>query len=174
MEELKQYVRTIPDFPKKGIMFRDITTLVQDPKGFKLSIQAFEKVIGDTEYDAIVANDARGFIFGAPIAYNNDKGMVLVRKKGKLPFKTVETSYFLEYGSATVEMNVDALKPGDKVILIDDLIATGGTFKAAAELVEKLGAEVVMIVALIELPELHGRELLKDYDVRTVIAFEGE
>lgn len=174
MKDLKEYVRSIPDFPKEGIVFRDITTVIQSPEGFKLAIDELQKCLGDTQFDVIAACEARGFIFAGPLAYNKNRGIALVRKKGKLPYETIETSYDLEYGSATVEMHTDSIKPGDKVVLIDDLIATGGTLKAAAELVERLGGEVVKILAVIELPDLNGRDVLRKYDVETVVSFIGE
>lgn len=175
MKELKEYIRTIPDFPKEGIMFRDITTVIQDPEGFKLAIDEMQKCLDGVEFDLIAPAESRGFLFGSPLAYNNGKGMAIIRKKGKLPYKTVETSYDLEYGSATIEMHADSIKPGQKVVLIDDLIATGGTLEASARLVEKLGGEVVMILAIIDLPALGGSAKLSEkYNVKTLLAFDGE
>lgn len=174
MKDLKDYIRSIPDFPKEGIIFRDITTVIQSPEGYGLAIDELQKCIGDTEFDVIAACEARGFIFAGPLAYNNKKGIALIRKKGKLPYETIETSYDLEYGSASVEMHIDSINPGDKVILIDDLVATGGTLKAAAELVERLGGEIVKVIAVIELPALNGREVLSKYDVDTIVSFEGD
>ena len=173
MKNLEDYVRCIPDFPTKGIMFRDITTVIDDPDGFHLAIDELEKRLEGVDYDVVVGLESRGFIFGAPIAYNNHKGLTLVRKKGKLPAETIEYTYALEYGSATVEMHKDAIKKGDRVVIIDDLIATGGTFEAAVRLVEQLGGEVVKILSLIELKGLNGRKKLEGYDVETVIQYEG-
>ncbi len=172
--DVKDYIRTIPDFPKEGIMFRDVTTIMNDADGFKLAVDEMTKAIADTEFDVLVGIESRGFIFGAPIAYNLNKPFVPIRKKGKLPYKTVEESYELEYGTATIEVHEDAIKKGSRVVIIDDLIATGGSAKAAANLVEKLGATVVKFAFLIELPVLKGREVLKDYPVATVTQFDGE
>lgn len=171
---VKDYIRTIPDFPVKGIMFRDVTTVLSDADGLKLAIDELIKCLDGVEFDAIAGIESRGFIFGAPMAYALGKPFVPIRKKGKLPYKTIEESYALEYGTATIEIHEDALKKGDRVVLVDDLIATGGSAKAAAKLVEKLGAEVTKLVFLVELPDLHGRDVLKDYDVATVAQFEGE
>lgn len=171
MKELKDYVRNIPDFPKKGIMFRDITTVLQDPDGLQLAIDSLQEKLKDVDFDVVVAPESRGFIFGVPIAYNMKKGFVPVRKKGKLPFDTIEQTYDLEYGTATIEMHKDSLVKGQKVVIIDDLLATGGTLKAIIDLVEKLGAEVVKVCCLIELPELGGRDLVKGYDVSSSISF---
>lgn len=170
---LEEYVRTIPDYPKKGIMFRDVTTVIGDADGFKLAIDEMTKKIGDTDFDVIAGVESRGFIFGAPIAYNLGKPFVLVRKAGKLPCETVSESYELEYGQATIEMHKDSIKPGQKVVLIDDLIATGGSIQAAAHLVEKLGGEVVKMIFLMELAGLKGREKLSKYDVESVIIYPG-
>ncbi|MCR4991018.1 MAG: adenine phosphoribosyltransferase [Lachnospiraceae bacterium] len=174
MKDLKEYIRSIPDFPKPGIIFRDITTLIQNPEGFKESIDLMDKALSGVDFDYVVAMEARGFVFGAPIAYKNDKGLVLARKKGKLPYKTIETTYDLEYGSATLELHEDALKKGDKVVLIDDLLATGGTLEALAGLVESTGAEISKIMCVIELPALKGRERLGKYQVETFVSFEGD
>lgn len=171
MKELKDYVRNIPDFPKKGIMFRDITTVLQDPDGLQLAIGSLQEKLKDVDFDVVVAPESRGFIFGVPIAYNMKKGFVPVRKKGKLPFDTIEQTYDLEYGTATIEMHKDSLVKGQKVVIIDDLLATGGTLKAIIDLVEKLGAEVVKVCCLIELPELGGRDLVKGYDISSSISF---
>lgn len=173
-KELKDYVRTIPDFPEEGIMFRDITTVIESPEGFSLAIKALEKLLEGVEYDYIAGLESRGFIFGSPIAVDMNKGMVLIRKKGKLPCETVSQQYELEYGTAEIEIHKDSIKPGDKVVIVDDLIATGGTVEAAAKLIEKLGGKVVKIIFLMELKGLNGREKLKDYDVESVIAYEGK
>ena len=172
--DVKDYIRTIPDFPVKGVMFRDVTTVISDADGLKLAIDELIKCLEGVEFDAIAGIESRGFIFGAPMAYAMNKPFVPIRKKGKLPYHTIEESYALEYGTATIEIHEDALKKGDRVVIVDDLIATGGSAKAAAKLVEKLGASVTKLVFLIELPDLHGREVLKDYDVATVTQFEGE
>ena len=174
MKTLEDYIRTIPDFPKKGIMFRDITTVLKSPDGLKLSIDEMTKLIGDTDFDVIVASESRGFIFGMPIAYNLHKAFVPVRKPGKLPAETVSESYNLEYGTATIEIHKDAIKPGQKVIIVDDLIATGGTAQAAIKLVEKLGGQVVKCVFLIELAGLEGRKLLEGYDVEAAVTYPGK
>lgn len=174
MKKVEDYIRTIPDFPKPGIMFRDVTTVMQDAEGFRLAIDSIEELIKDVDYDVVVAPESRGFIFGTPIAYKNHKAVIPVRKKGKLPCNTIEASYELEYGTATIEMHKDSIKPGQKVVIIDDLIATGGTTEAIIKLVEELGGEVVKIAFLIELVDLKGRERLKDYDVVSVITYEGE
>ena len=174
MKELKDYVRSIPDFPEKGIIFRDVTTVLQNPEGLKLSIESMQEKLKDVDFDIILGAESRGFIFGAPIAYNLNKAFIPVRKKGKLPCETIEESYELEYGKATLEIHKDAIKPGQKVVIIDDLIGTGGTLKAIIKLAERLGGEVVKIACLIELPELKGREKLKGYDIETSIVFEGK
>ena len=172
--DVKDYIRTIPDFPVKGVMFRDVTTIIGNAEGFALAVDELSKALEGVEFDVIAGIESRGFIFGAPLAYNFKNPFVPIRKKGKLPYKTVEQSYALEYGSATIEVHEDALKKGDRVVLVDDLIATGGSAKAAAQLVEKLGARVEKILFLIELPELGGRAVLKDYDVASITEFEGE
>ena len=174
MKELKDYVRTIPDFPEPGIMFRDVTTVLQDAEGFKLAIDTMIELIGDTEFDVVTGAESRGFILGAPIAYALGKPFVLIRKAGKLPFETVSASYDLEYGSATIEMHKDSIIPGQKVILIDDLIATGGTIEASAKLIEQLGGIVEKIVFLMELEGLNGRDKLAKYQVEAAIKYEGK
>lgn len=174
MKELKDYVRSIPDFPEKGIIFRDVTTVLQDPDGFNLAINSMQEKLKDVDFDLILGAESRGFIFGAPIAYNLKKGFIPVRKKGKLPCQTIEESYDLEYGKATLEIHKDAIKPGQKVVIVDDLIATGGTLEAIIKLVERLGGKVEKILCLIELPELNGKEKLKGYDVETNIVFYGK
>ena len=174
MKELKEYIRSIPDFPEKGIIFRDVTSVLQDADALKLSIDELAKRLEGVDFDVIAGAESRGFIFGAPLAYVMHKPFVPIRKKGKLPCETVEKTYDLEYGTATIEMHKDAVKKGEKVVLLDDLIATGGIMKAAAELVEELGGEVVKMLFLIELSDLNGREVLKDYDVESVVQFEGK
>ena len=173
-KKLEDYVRSIPDFPEPGIIFRDVTSILQDADGFHLAIDSLMDLIKDVDADVIVGAESRGFIFGAPLAYNLHKPFVLVRKKGKLPCETISKAYDLEYGSAVIEMHKDSIKPGQKVILVDDLIATGGTIEAAAKLIEELGGVVVKIVFVMELAGLNGRERLKDYDVASVICYEGK
>ena len=173
MNKLEDYVVSIPDYPEPGIIFRDVTSILQDAEGLKLAIDSLQAELDGLDFDVIAGTESRGFIFGMPIAYNLHKPFVLVRKKGKLPRETVSASYDLEYGSAEIEMHKDSIKPGQKVVLIDDLIATGGTIEAAAKLVESLGGEVVRIIFLMELAGLKGREKLKNYDVRSVIRYEG-
>lgn len=173
-KRIEEYVRSIPDFPQKGIIFRDVTSILEDADGFRLAIDSMQKLLEDVDIDVIVGTESRGFIFGAPIAYNLHKPLVLVRKKGKLPCETVEQSYDLEYGSAVIEMHKNSIKPGQKVAVIDDLIATGGTIEAATKLIESLGGEVVKLVFLMELAGLKGRERLKKYDVQSVICYEGK
>lgn len=174
MKELKDYVRTIPDFPEPGIMFRDITTVLQDADGFALAVDSMIESIKDLDFDVLALAESRGFIFGSAIAYKLHKPIVLVRKKGKLPCETISQEYELEYGSAELEMHTDAVVPGNKVVIIDDLIATGGTIEAACKLVEQLGGKVVSVLALMELCGLNGREKLKDYRVDTVLKYEGK
>ena len=174
MKKLEEYVRSIPDFPEPGIIFRDITTILQDPDGLHLAIQSMQDKLKDTEFDVVVGTESRGFIFGVPIAYNLHKAFVPVRKKGKLPCETVSMEYDLEYGSAVIEMHKDSTKPGQKVVLVDDLVATGGTIEAAIKLVEELGGEVVKVVFLMELAGLKGRERLKGYDVESVLCYDGK
>lgn len=174
VKTIDDYVRCIPDFPEPGIMFRDITTVIGDPDGFKLAVDELQNKLEGLDFDVIVGLESRGFIFGAPLAYKNDKGMALVRKKGKLPCETISTTYELEYGSATVEIHKDAIKKGQKVVIVDDLMATGGTVAAAIKLVEELGGEVVMVLCLLELSGLNGRAALKGYNVETVLAYDGK
>lgn len=174
MKRVEDYVRSIPDFPEEGVLFRDITTVIQDADGFHLAIDEMKKKLEGIDFDVIAGAESRGFIFGAPLAYAMNKGLVLIRKKGKLPCETVSQEYDLEYGSAVIEMHKDSIKPGQKVVLVDDLMATGGTVEAAIKLVEQLGGEVVKIVFLMELAGLNGRERLKGYDVESVITYEGK
>ncbi|MBR5375889.1 MAG: adenine phosphoribosyltransferase [Lachnospiraceae bacterium] len=174
MKKLEEYVRSIPDFPKEGIIFRDVTTVLQDADGFQLAVDEMIKALDGVDFDVVTGAEARGFIFSSAIAYALKKPLVLVRKKGKLPFETVEQEYSLEYGTSVLEMHKDSIEKGQKVVIIDDLMATGGTLQCAAKLVEELGGEVVKIVCLMELKGLKGRELLKEYDVSSVIAYEGK
>ena len=174
MKTVADYVVTIPDFPEKGIMFRDVTSVIQDPEGLKLAIDELQKLLVGIDFDVLVGAESRGFIFGSPIAYNMNKSFVLARKKGKLPRETVTETYELEYGTAEIELHKDAVKPGQKVVIIDDLIATGGTVEAIAKLVERLGGEVVRIIFLMELEGLNGREKLKGYSVESVVKYPGK
>lgn len=174
MKKVEDYVVSIPDFPEPGIIFRDVTSVIQDADGLQLAINELQKLLEGVEFDVLAGTESRGFIFGMPIAYNMKKPFVLVRKKGKLPRETVEMEYDLEYGSAVIEMHKDSVKPGQKVVLVDDLIATGGTIEAAAKLVEQLGGEVVKIIFLMELAGLEGRKRLEKYDVASVVCYEGK
>lgn len=174
MKKVEDYVRSIPDFPEKGIIFRDITTVIQSPEGLKLAIDGINEKLKGVDYDVVVGPESRGFIFGVPVAYANGKGFVPVRKKGKLPCETISQDYELEYGTATIEMHKDAIVPGQKVVIVDDLIATGGTTEAIIKLIEQLGGEVVKIIFLIELEGLKGREKLSGYDVDVVIKYAGK
>ena len=173
MKSLEDYLTIINDFPEKGVIYRDITSVIEDSDGFRLAIGELLKLLDGVEFDKIITLESRGFIFGAPIAYELRKPMVLVRKAGKLPRETVSQTYDLEYGSATVEIHKSSIDPGDKVILIDDLIATGGTLQAAAKLVEKLGGEVIKAVALVELRGFNARSRL-DFDIETVLSYDGK
>jgi len=174
MKKLEEYVRSIPDFPEEGIIFRDVTSVLQDADGLQLAIDTMQEKIKDLDYDVVVGPESRGFIFGTPIAYNNHKPFVLIRKKGKLPCETVEKEYDLEYGTAVIEMHKDSIKPGQKVLIVDDLIATGGTTMAMIELIEQLGGEVVGVVVMIELAGLKGREKLQGYRLDAAIRYEGK
>ena len=174
MKKVEDYVRSIPDFPEKGIIFRDITTVIQSPEGLKLAIDGINEKLKGVDYDVVVGPESRGFIFGVPIAYNLHKPFIPIRKKGKLPCETVSVEYELEYGTATIEMHKDAIVPGQKVVIVDDLIATGGTTEAIIKLIEQLGGEVVKIIFLIELEGLKGREKLSGYDVDAVIKYAGK
>lgn len=174
MKQLEDYVRSITNFPEEGITFRDVTTVIGDSDAFHEAIDCMEESLKDTEFDVIVAAESRGFIFGSPIAYNTRTSLVLARKKGKLPFETIEEEYALEYGTATLQMHKDAICAGQRVVIVDDLLATGGTVQAIIKMVERLGGEVVKICCLIELPELKGRKALEGYDVESVMTFDGE
>ena len=174
MKKIEEYVRSIPDFPEPGIIFRDVTSVLQDADGLQLAIDSMQDCLEGEEFDVITGLESRGFIFGMPIAYNLHKPFVPIRKKGKLPRETVSVSYDLEYGSAEIEMHKDSIKPGQKVVIVDDLIATGGTIEAAIKLVEQLGGEVVKVVFLMELAGLKGRERLNGYDVASVICYDGK
>lgn len=174
MKRLEDYVRSIPDFPEEGIIFRDITTILQDKDGLKLAIDQMQDTLKGLDFDIVLGPESRGFIFGVPIAYNLNKAFVPVRKKGKLPCDTVDMEYDLEYGTATIEIHKDAIKPGQKVVIIDDLIATGGTIEAITKLVKQLGGEIVKIVFLMELEGLSGRDKLAGYDVKSIISYPGK
>lgn len=169
--DLKKIIRDVPDFPKEGIIFKDITTILQDPEALRASVDEFEKRLEGVEFDLVVGPESRGFIFGVPLAYNMNKGFVPVRKAGKLPYKTKSKEYDLEYGSAVIEMHIDSIKPGDKVVIVDDLLATGGTSKAMIDLIEDLGGEVVKMIYLIELSFLDGREKIGDYSIDAIIEY---
>ena len=174
MKKIEEYVRSIPDFPEKGIIFRDITSVLQDPDGLKLAIDDMIALLDGVDFDVVAGTESRGFMFGMPIAYALGKSFVPIRKKGKLPCETISEEYDLEYGSAVIEMHKDAIVPGQKVVLVDDLIATGGTIKASAKMVERLGGEVVKILFLMELAGLKGREKLAGYDIASVITYPGK
>ena len=174
MKKLEEYVRSIPDFPEKGIIFRDVTSILQDADGLALAIDSMQALLDGLDFDVIVGTESRGFIFGVPIAYNLHKPFVPVRKKGKLPCETISRTYDLEYGTATVEMHKDSIKPGQKVVIVDDLIATGGTIEASIAMVEALGGQVVKVIFLMELAGLKGRKRLAGYDVASVIRYEGK
>lgn len=174
MKRIEDYVISIPDFPEPGIIFRDITGILRDAEGLKLSIDKIQEMLEGVEFDAVLGLESRGFIFGMPIAYNLHKAFIPVRKKGKLPRETVSAKYDLEYGTAEIEIHKEDLRPGMKVVIIDDLIATGGTVEAAVKLAESLGAEVVKIAFVMELAGLKGRERLAGYDVESVITYEGK
>lgn len=172
--ELRKTIRTIPDFPKEGIQFRDITTLLRDPQAYRQMIDSLADSVRALRPDIIVGPEARGYAIGAPLAYALGAGFVLARKPGKLPYKTVRRDYGLEYGVDSLEMHIDAIAPGQRVVVCDDLLATGGTARAVCELVEELGGVVVAARFVIELDGMGGRELLKKYDTQTLIVFEGD
>ncbi len=169
--DLKNLIRDVHDFPKEGIVFKDITTILQDADGLKESVDQMQARLEGLDFDYVIGPESRGFIFGVPIAYNMNKGFLPVRKAGKLPYKTKSRTYDLEYGSATIEMHIDAIKPGDKVVIVDDLLATGGTSEAMVQLIEDLGGIIVKMVFLIELSFLPGAKKLEKYDVEAVIKY---
>ena len=173
MKKLEEYVRSIPDFPEEGIIFRDVTSVLQDADGLHLAIDTMQDLVKDLEVDVVAGPESRGFIFGTPIAYNMHKPFVLIRKKGKLPCETVSIDYALEYGTATIEMHKDSIKPGQRVLIVDDLIATGGTTKAMIDLVESLVGKVVGIVVLMELAGLDGRKKIEGYRLDSAIVYPG-
>ena len=173
MKALEDYVTAIPDFPEKGIIFRDITTILQDKDGLKLAIDGMADRLKGVDFDVIAGPESRGFIFGTPLAYKTGRGFVMIRKKGKLPRETISEEYELEYGKAVIEVHKDAIKPGQKVVVVDDLIATGGSAAATVKLIERLGGKVVKIIFVIELAGLKGRDKLKGYDIESLIRYEG-
>ena len=175
MKTVKDYIRTIPDFPHEGIMFRDVTTLFGDPRGFRIAVDQLLHPYAGTRIDRVAGLEARGFILGGAIAHQLAVGFVPIRKKGKLPGRTVEQAYTLEYGEAVVELHDDAIEPGERVLLVDDLLATGGTARAGIQLIERLGASVVGCAFVIDLPELGGRALLEGLgmEVHALCAFDG-
>lgn len=172
--DIDKYVRSITNFPEEGIIFRDITSVIQNPEGLKKSIDGMIESLKDVDFDIVLGPESRGFIFGMPVAYALNKGFVPVRKKGKLPCETIEIEYELEYGTAVLEIHRDAIKPGDKVVIIDDLIATGGTIEAIIKMVESLGGEVVKVQFLMELAGLKGREKLAGYEVDSLLVYDGK
>ncbi|EXG83437.1 MULTISPECIES: adenine phosphoribosyltransferase [Lacrimispora] len=174
MKRLEDYVTSIPDFPEEGIIFRDVTTILEDPDGLSLAVDGIREMLKGVEYDSVVGPESRGFIFGVPVAYAEHKSFIPVRKKGKLPREVLSADYELEYGTATIEIHKDSIKPGQKVVIIDDLIATGGTIGAIIKLIEELGGEVVKICFIMELAGLNGREKLAGYDVESIITYEGK
>ncbi len=174
MKKLEDYVKSIPDFPEPGIIFRDVTSILQDADGLHLAIDQILAMLKNVDYDLVLGPESRGFIFGMPVAYAQHKSFVPVRKKGKLPRETISAEYALEYGTAEIEIHKDAILPGQKVVIIDDLIATGGTIEAIIGLVEQLGGEVVKICFIMELAGLKGREKLAGYDVESAIVYEGK
>ena len=173
MKNIEDYIKSIPDFPKPGIVFRDITGVLDDPDGLKLTLDTLYSVLEKIEFDVVAGLEARGFLFGVPIAEHFHKPFLPVRKKGKLPRETVSKEYDLEYGRSCIEIHKDSIKPGQKVIIVDDLLATGGTAKAAAQLIEQLGGSVECCAFVIELFDLKGREMLKGYRVESLVKFPG-
>ena len=168
---IADYIAEIPDYPKPGVLFRDITTLLADGEAFHEAIEQMAAKVADLDFDLIIGSEARGFLFGTPLAYKLRKPFVLVRKKGKLPRQTVSADYALEYGTATLEMHKDSIRPGQKVLIVDDLMATGGTIQAMARLTETLGGSVAGVLVLMELKDLGCREILKDYRLESVVVY---
>ena len=168
---IADYIAEIPDYPKPGVLFRDITTLLADGEAFHEAIEQMAAKVADLDFDVIIGSEARGFLFGTPLAYKLRKPFALVRKKGKLPRQTVSADYALEYGTATLEMHQDSIKPGQKVLIVDDLMATGGTIQAMAQLTETLGGTVAGVLVLMELKDLGCREILKDYRLESVVVY---
>lgn len=173
MKQLKEYVISIPDFPEKGIIFRDVTSILQDADGLRLAVDTLIEMVKDLDFDVVVGPESRGFIFGVPMAYELHKAFVPVRKAGKLPRETISAEYELEYGKAVVEMHKDSIRPGQRVVVVDDLIATGGTMEALIGMVERLGGVVVKVCFVMELAGLDGRKRLERYDVESAIIYEG-
>lgn len=169
--DLKSKIRAVENFPKEGISFKDITTLLQDPEAFNYTIDKLVEIASEYDYDVIIGPEARGFIFSAPMSYASKKPLVLVRKPGKLPSDTIRHEYALEYGTDVLEMHIDAIKKGDRVLIVDDLLATGGTVNAVAELVEKAGGQVAAILFVMELSFLHGRDKLSKYKIRNILEY---
>ena len=174
MKKIEDYIISIPDFPKEGIIFRDVTGVLDSSDGLQLAVSKMNELLDGVDYNVIAGAESRGFIFGTPLAYINKKKFVPIRKKGKLPRETVSRSYALEYGTAEIEIHKDSVKKGDKVVLVDDLIATGGTVEAGIKLIEELGGKVVKIIFLMELAGLDGRKRLEGYDVESVITYPGK
>lgn len=168
---LKQVIRDFPDHPTPGILFRDITPILKDPAHFCTAVSELEKLLEGIDYDLVIAPESRGFMFGAPVAARQNKGFIPARKKGKLPGEVVSKTYFLEYGMDSIEIHKDAIKPGQKAVIVDDLLATGGTTKGICDIVEELGGQIVAIVCLIELTGLKGREVLEKYNVQAVLEY---
>jgi adenine phosphoribosyltransferase len=173
-DELKSKIRNVPDFPIKGVMFRDITTLIKDKTAFKYVIDQLYERYKDKKIDQIIGIESRGFIFGGALAHRLCCGFIPARKPGKLPAKTIEESYELEYGRTSLQLHVDAIKPGDRVVVLDDLLATGGTLRATANMVERLGGTIVEIAVIIELTFLKGRDKLKNYDIYAMLEYDSE
>jgi len=169
--DFKGVIRSVQDFPEEGVLFRDITTVLSDPTTLRASVDEICDLIKDKDFDLVIGPESRGFIFGVPVAYKLSKGFIPARKKGKLPYKTLTKSYDLEYGSAEIEVHVDAIKKGQKVVIIDDLLATGGTCKALCELIEEAGGEVLCMIFFIELEGLKGREILSNYDIKSIVKY---
>lgn len=171
MMNLYSLIRDVKDFPTEGILFRDITPLLQNAEGLQYSIDTIGEKLEGLDFDLVIGPESRGFIFGVPVAYKLKKGFIPVRKPGKLPYEHISQTYDLEYGTSTIEVHVDAIKKGQKVVIVDDLLATGGTTKAMIELIEKLGGEIVKMVFLIELEALKGREVLEGYEVESILKY---
>jgi len=169
--DFKEIIRTIPDFPEKGILFRDISTVLKDAGALKKAVDSMADNVRNLDFDLIIGPESRGFIFGVPLAYVLGKGFVPIRKAGKLPYKTIKKTYALEYGESALEMHLDAVKPGQRVVIADDLLATGGTSKAMAEMAEEMGASVAHMAFFIELEALGGRELLKKYEISSIVKY---
>ena len=175
-KDVKDYIRTIPDFPHEGIMFRDVTTLFSDPRGFRICIDQLLSPYAGMRIDKVVGLEARGFILGGAVAHQLSVGFLPIRKKGKLPGKTIEQAYQLEYGEAVMEVHADAIEPGEKILVVDDLLATGGTAEAGIKLIERMGGEVISAAFVVDLPDLGGRERLSKMgvDLHWLCAYEGE